>query len=98
MANSEATNPYDGACVRVTPDYDSIETFYVGQTSSFGIEGNYLVQQYTTCINTAGNTEQYCAAKDKCLRDNNNVASFCNDDDLGPYYNGAWVSGSCDEL
>ena len=53
-----------------------------------------MLRTYTTCINTAGNTEQYCAAYDECLYDNGNNVTKCSGD-ISQYYNPNWVSGNC---
>lgn len=60
------------------PDFDEIHLVYTGQDTYDNIEGNLMLSTYSTCINTVGNTEAYCAAYDKCLEKNNNSTTICS--------------------
>jgi hypothetical protein len=55
-----------------------------------------MLQTYTTCVNTPGNSDQYCAAYDECLYENGNNVTICSGD-ISQYYNPNWVSGNCGE-
>jgi hypothetical protein len=56
-----------------------------------------MLSDYSTCINTPGNDEQYCAAYDKCLEKNENNASYCKTW-YTEYYNPNWVTGNCNTM
>jgi hypothetical protein len=51
-------------CIRFTDDYDEIKLSYWGQDTYSATEGKYMLSEYTTCMNTAGNSEEFCAAYD----------------------------------
>lgn len=55
----------------------------------------WMLQNYETCLNTIGNTEQWCAAQDSCLAQNSFNSTFCTDSEILSYENPAWVSGNC---
>ena len=53
-----------------------------------------MLNQYTTCMNTAGNSEQYCAAYNECLVKTGNDYTYCNTH-YDNYMNPNWVAGNC---
>jgi len=81
-------------CIRFTDDYDEIKLSYWGQYSYSASEGNLMVSEYIGCMNTPGNSEQFCAAYDQCLETEENNYTYCNDH-WGDFMNPNWVSGNC---
>jgi hypothetical protein len=46
-------------------------------------------------MDNPSNTEQWCAAQDKCLEENNFNWAACPNNVVPNYENPAWVSGNC---
>jgi diphthamide synthase (EF-2-diphthine--ammonia ligase) len=58
-----------------------------------------MLNTYTACINNPSNTEQYCAAYDKCIfenRDYSDASTICSGN-IDSYYNPTWVEGNCNQ-
>ena len=56
-----------------------------------------MYTNYMTCMDNPSNTEQWCAAQDKCLEENNFSWAACPDSVVPNYENPAWVSGNCSD-
>ena len=87
----------NGNCLEFQQKFDEIRLHYTGQYTYYQYEMQNMLNTYSTCINTSGNSEQYCAAVDICLEKNNNNATLCTGSYLDQYYNPTWVAGNCNE-
>ena len=90
-------------CQRFTPDYDSIKLHALNQVNNNTLTAtyNYQLQKFTDCVNYPGNSEEFCAAYDKCYEQHvvnkdlsSSTESYC--EEYWTYYvDPTWVTGNC---
>jgi len=84
--------------------FDTLVASYVPSSNSTGIvDTTWLFNTYMNCVGNPANSEQLCAAYDKCVVSRypvygSSAIDDCNYDYyLDPYIDDSWISGSCSD-
>ena len=88
---------YTSQCLTINQFFDTIKVNFITADTEGQNDTTSMLTDYTTCLNTPGQTEQFCAARDKSLEENNYLSASCPDSVIPDYENEAWVSGNCSD-